>query len=178
MNGLTVILPWGLLLALPRTPNTIHGPREKQFETRDYPARYRGWVALHAGRNRDFTHLCEEEPFRSRLAVHGWRSYPQLPAGLPFGQIVGVGRLKECWQVRDEKLHADFRSQPLPTPQEQQFGDFSPGRWAWEFNDVYLLPEPIPCRGAPHLWPVPQNLVQNIRTQVAHLRKRGPPNPS
>lgn len=32
------------------------------------------------------------------------------------------------------------------------FGDYTPGRWAWKIEDVELLPEPVPARGALGLW--------------------------
>jgi hypothetical protein len=35
---------------------------------------------------------------------------------------------------------------------ELEFGDFSPGRFAWELADVVRLPQPIMARGARGLW--------------------------
>jgi hypothetical protein len=36
--------------------------------------------------------------------------------------------------------------------QEWAFGDYSPGRFAWELRNVRRLPEPILARGALSLW--------------------------
>jgi hypothetical protein len=32
------------------------------------------------------------------------------------------------------------------------FGDYTPGRFAWEFANMRMLPEPIPAKGAQGLW--------------------------
>jgi hypothetical protein len=35
---------------------------------------------------------------------------------------------------------------------EVEFGDYSPGRWAWILDDIQPLREPVRARGAPGLW--------------------------
>jgi hypothetical protein len=35
---------------------------------------------------------------------------------------------------------------------ENDFGDFTPGRFAWELSNIRRLPEPIPARGQQGIW--------------------------
>ncbi len=35
---------------------------------------------------------------------------------------------------------------------ELLFGDWTPGRYAWEFANMTMLPEPIPAKGGQRLW--------------------------
>jgi hypothetical protein len=64
---------------------------------------------------------------------------------LPLGCIVGIGRIKEIERAEDIK--------PWLTQNEVCFGDYSYGRWAWEFTDtVSLLYAPIPHRGSLGIW--------------------------
>ena len=38
------------------------------------------------------------------------------------------------------------------TEQEIDLGDYSPGRFAWEFEGMTPLPEPIPVKGMQGIW--------------------------
>ena len=38
------------------------------------------------------------------------------------------------------------------SPQETIFGDFTPGRYAWELQNIQLLPSPIFIKGHQGLW--------------------------
>jgi activating signal cointegrator 1 len=35
---------------------------------------------------------------------------------------------------------------------EREFGDYTPGRFAWMLDDVHVLPEPVPAKGKLGLW--------------------------
>jgi activating signal cointegrator 1 len=56
---------------------------------------------------------------------------------LPFGAIIATGILKTCHRVEGLPLSAI----------ERRWGDYSPGRFAWEFTDVTKLSTPIPFTG-------------------------------
>ncbi|MDP3703221.1 MAG: hypothetical protein Q8R78_02410 [Candidatus Omnitrophota bacterium] len=45
-----------------------------------------------------------------------------------------------------------------PTQKERAFGDYSPGRWAWELKNPRRLAAPIPCRGRQGMWDVPPEI--------------------
>ena len=85
--------------------------------------------------------LCYDEPFRSVLAAAGITYWRDLPTGVLATctlqrvvwtqTIVGAGTVSE---------------------QEDAFGDYTAGRWAWVLADVERLAEPNPAIGARGLW--------------------------
>ncbi len=144
MRCITVIQPWATLIAI----------GEKKFETRSWKIAYHGELAIHAGKKID-KKVCRLEPFRSVLAKHGYNE-----DNLPTGAIIAVCRLEECWSVSrsaDSKilLNSDrpaFAKETSIGKQEEIFGDYSDGRFAWELSEVQRLPEPVPATGRQGLW--------------------------
>lgn len=70
---------------------------------------------------------------------------------MPFGAVLGTCRLLRCIPtdpVRGALGAAQFHA---PTD-EQAFGDFSPGRYAWQLGDVQPFTQPIPAKGELGLW--------------------------
>lgn len=129
---LTVLQPWATLLAL----------GAKRFETRSWSSGYRGPLAIHAGRTFDLAtqELCFGEPFASVLAAAGISHPRQLPRGV----VLAIGRLSACQPTVAPWLPTD--------PTELAFGNFGPGRYMWQLDDVAPLPTPLPARGALGLW--------------------------
>jgi hypothetical protein len=119
----------------------------KRIETRSWSTRYRGPLAIHAGKGlagmtkRQFVDLLRTEPFWSVLR-------PLIAAGqvnpdaLPRGAIVAVADLVDILPVE----------QVPPTEPERSFGDYTPGRYAWLLADVRPLDPPIPATGRQGLW--------------------------
>ena len=52
--------------------------------------------------------------------------------------------------------------EPINKRHEMEFGDFTPGRWAWVMEDVQPLPEPVPCRGWLGIWTVPDDVAEKV----------------
>ncbi|MEK5162049.1 ASCH domain-containing protein [Paenibacillus sp. FSL R5-0527] len=143
MKAITILQPWASLIAL----------GEKRFETRSWPTKHRGSLAIHAGKKVD-REICEQEPFRSVLAKHGYTA-----DNLPTGAVVAVSELRECFKVfRDVLggvviLESEKRKTHFSTlDNEFHFGWYEKGRFAWELTDVRRLPEPIPAKGQQRLW--------------------------
>ncbi|QWU14903.1 ASCH domain-containing protein [Paenibacillus sophorae] len=145
MRCITILQPWATLIAL----------GEKKFETRSWKTKNRGQLAIHAGKKID-KEICQREPFKSVLAKHGYTA-----DNLPTGSVVAVCRLKECYRVTrpygENGLISLEGTHQLRTwgdylSNEQLFGDYSDGRFAWELADVQRLPEPIPAKGRQGLW--------------------------
>jgi activating signal cointegrator 1 len=148
MKTITLTQPFATLVAI----------GAKTIETRSWPTRYRGPLAIHAaaglgpvGGKAGFTALCAEEPFRSVLRAYLlqlWQAAPSVrdfaEHALPRGVIVATCQLRACH--RTEELMVPI------SEQERAFGDYTPGRWAWVLSDGRALPEPIPARGALGLW--------------------------
>lgn len=144
MKAITIIQPWATLIAI----------GEKNFETRSWATRYRGPLAIHAGKKVD-REACEQEPFRSVLARHGYTA-----DNLPTGAVVATCNLSDCYSVHRDTLggvvhlHGAARNihWGYPWINEYYFGDYSNGRYAWELSNVQQLPEPIPAKGQQGLW--------------------------
>lgn len=83
------------------------------------------------------------------MAEHFARTYPVATQGkmvgaLPLGAVLCVAKLMDIVPTEAIRHHL---AQP-----ERAFGDYSSGRYAWEFQLVEVFAEPIPCKGAQGLW--------------------------
>ena len=140
--------PWAHLIAV----------GEKHFETRSWQTAYRGRMAIHAGRHWTvrMARQCYEEPFFTVLLRAGVQltsrcDRTNLPGfGFAFGAVVAIADLVECWPTESLNFQACEDSLPpdlIVNLQERAFGDFSHGRYAWEYRNVVRLDQPIPCTG-------------------------------
>jgi hypothetical protein len=115
-------------------------------------------MAIHAGKRwtAQMARQCKEEPFASLLWTEGFELEPETWE-LPLGAIVAIGRLVSCRPA----------SELLATlgPQERAFGDFSHGRFAWEYREVIPLARPIPFRGMQGIFEVPDALIERALRQ-------------
>jgi hypothetical protein len=132
IKALTVCQPYAEMLAL--------GPDVKPAENRTWPTRYRGWLAIHAGKSR--TWLDEGDLDR----------YPDMT----FGAIVMVGRL--VGSPAFDRL-SEWHPEWLPVREHPETG----GPYCWIITDRCRLERPIPCRGAQGLWIVPNDVVAQVR---------------
>ncbi len=115
-------------------------------ETRSWETRYRGLIAFHAAKKLFDTRIYldrELHPFANALGLPDIYSFESLP----YGAILGYGELVDCHLMTPEFIAKQ-------TKQEIYFGDWGPGRFAWEFKDMVELPEPIPYKGMQGLWRV------------------------
>jgi len=51
-----------------------------------------------------------------------------------------------------DKHAPDFADYFVPTEKEMLFGDWTPGRYAWELANVKILEKPVPAKGQQRLW--------------------------
>lgn len=148
MRTLTLTQPYASLVAI----------GAKRIETRSWSTSYRGPLGIHAAKGFPgwAKGLCESRMFCNAL---GWPVCPSELTqewlddnaarikSLPRGTVVATARLVKCVPV--ELLGTII--QPF-TEQEQAFGNYEPGRYAWLLEDVRQLPEPVPAKGALGLW--------------------------
>lgn len=131
IKAISLVQPWASLVAI----------GAKRIETRSWPAKYSGPLALHASKGfpKEAKEIFLQEPFKSALARGGINS----PSELPLGAVVAVCRLGAVWKIDKESY----------IPEDQiPFGDFTPGRYAWDLEDVEKLPKPVPADGRLGLW--------------------------
>ena len=122
---------------------TAMARRDKAIETRSWPTSHRGWLAIHAAKRK-----LDNVP----------RSFGEVP----LGAVVCIAWMTDC--VRTEQLH--------PTATEEEWGDYSRGRWGW-ITDPYCLvdlAEPVLLRGRQGLfdWEVPEWIERRI---AGHLHR-------
>lgn len=131
---------------------------EKRIETRSWPTKVRGVVAIHAsaGMPRECIALLRREPFQSALQrANVWTG----PDGtLPRGLVLGVVTLTDCQRFGDDEPRSTF----CPAPHEEDFGDFGRGRYGFALADVTALPRPLPARGALGFWKLPDDVRRGI----------------
>lgn len=138
MKALTIRQPWASLIAL----------GVKTIETRSWSTRYRGPIAIHAGKaDTDRWMLDHREAWGALGRVIGG-------AAPPRGAVVATATLADCVPMIDGTgpipdgpfvyVDPDFvqvhngpdDSAPRYLEDERHLGDFAPGRWAWLLTDI------------------------------------------
>lgn len=142
MNVITLTEPWASLV--------VGG--EKRWETRSWSTKYRGLIAIHAAKGfpRWARDLCLQEPFRSALGRMGYGGLALAdPAkAFPLGHIIGSAVIEDVL-----KTEAALTRYVIEGTNEEQFGDYSFGRFAWKFGPIVdRLADPIPAKGALGIW--------------------------
>lgn len=138
MKAITLWQPWASLVA----------HELKHFETRSWATNYRGPLAIHAAKRPPEKMARFEQP----LLDVGYADWNELPRGC----VVAISSLWEVQRTEDMRWEG-FWKQSI-REQELQFGDFSPGRYAWRLSGTVLL-DCIPARGHQGIWnwtPPPQ----------------------
>lgn len=140
MKAITVIQPWASLLA----------EGAKRYETRSWKTNYRGEILIHAGK-KDPLHgmlAMGEEPWADAEIALGIHGAANVFDHLPTGAIIGKARLVNCIEITPGFAERMERNNPT----EYSFGDFTPGRYAWEMKDAEDFDEPIWLSGKQGLW--------------------------
>ena len=162
MKAITLWEPWALLWAL----------QIKKYETRGWATNYRGPIAIHAASRKISVIYKELFPcadyefhpsyFAKKQFCDAIKSCGLNENELPTGCIVATAELVDCHQIVRYGGRGMSSEGPgwieteegiyLPTEQELMFGDWTPGRYAWEVRNMKMLPEPIPAKGKQRLW--------------------------
>ncbi len=138
MKAITIKQPWATLIAL----------GEKKFETRSWQTKYRGPLAIHAGKSID-KDACENSWIKGVLKEHGITSYKDLPTGV----VLATVELKDCYKVEATLGHVSVLSKGRTIEGlEVTFGDYTEGRYAWELDNLQVLSDPVVAKGQLSLW--------------------------
>jgi len=132
MRVITLTQPWATLVAI----------GAKKMETRSWEVTFRGPLLIHAAKGypRDAKEFASSSGV---ISVTGMQ-----PSDYPTGVILAKCELVGCIRTTKEfeaALHRD-------NLQEWMFGNFEPGRYAWQLQDIRRLAKPIPAKGALGLW--------------------------
>ena len=152
MRALTLWQPHATLMAL----------GVKRWETRSWkaPASLLGHpLAIHAGKRLDV------EAMKDAAVKKGLDKLSEEPRWLPYGGIVAVVLVVDCrptneWDRRMSRRYYRASSRP------EDFGDFSPGRYAWETKLLLVCKPHIVCRGYQGVWNVPANIAAVLQYEL------------
>ena len=126
MKALTISQPYASLIA----------SGEKFVENRSWETRYRGPLAIHAGKGTQYLS-------RTQIRNHG----------LPFGQIVAIAELQGCVNYRQAREgRSDIKLPPWLTLKAFLNHEHTEGEWCWILGDVRKLSQPIDVTGKQGLW--------------------------
>jgi activating signal cointegrator 1 len=131
LKVLSLLQPWASLVVMGK----------KKIETRSWQTAYRGPLLIHASLGKRGALLAAEPPFQKYI--------PQFSI-LPFGAIIGKASLTDVVAIGGTQLsHEQINRLSL---EEQAFGDYNAGRFAWMLEDPVIFGQPIPIPGALHVW--------------------------
>jgi hypothetical protein len=151
VRAVTLHQPWASLVAV----------GHKTVETRSWSTKYRGPLAIHAGKDRRPSRTFEAQ-ILSVPALSG-RAWNEMPFGavvalcelvdvVPADEVRWISEDHGGWeemrwcQVRVGLTHTMIREDQRP------LGEFGPGRFAWLLKDIKRLRSPVPATGRQGLW--------------------------
>lgn len=163
MKAISLWQPWASAIAV----------GAKRYETRSWPAvaggtLYSGWLAICASKRtkepkkdggRPLYEVMMDVLVRAPGSVARFEKMGLTTVGshavsgdyfivnsenLPLGCVVAVAWLKACHNTQGLQI----------TIEERAWGNYSPGRFAWEFSEVWRLNTPLPVRGEQKLFNV------------------------
>ncbi|MGD9567548.1 MAG: ASCH domain-containing protein [Sedimentibacter sp.] len=150
MKAITIWQPWATLLAI----------GAKKYETRSWATNYRGPIAIHAA-NKPYKPIIEELPDEVKAALGNYFDFKHEI--LHTGAIIATAELVGCWEIAEDPngpficrpFFGDTTDKPdelIVRGNELLFGDYTLGRYAWEFRNMIMLDKPIPAKGKQRLW--------------------------
>lgn len=121
MRAVTICQPYASLIAT----------GQKRVENRSWPVKFRGGIAIHAGRSRQW--------------LHSWDGL--IPDPLPFGAVIARANLVACLPI--DEIRRGLHDRQFPWLREHEHTE---GPWCWVLDGVRAFPEPIPASGAQGIW--------------------------
>lgn len=153
MKALTVWQPWASLIAV----------NAKRYETRSWFTRYRGAIAIHAASRsiRETLRMLDYGAMQIMATALGLDA-PEDLMQLATGCVIATAKLTGCHSITRHPNHEfpilrrkmsrnEMGIVTIEDP-ERLFGDYTPGRYAWELEKVKMLREPVVVAGHQGLW--------------------------
>jgi hypothetical protein len=147
MQALTIREPWASLIV----------STNKKFETRDWKRNYRGLLAIHSGKQ---SVPVEDYPLGLEEILDDLE-ITQDNLNNNKGKIIAIATLKEIHLMTDKFINEQSELERLT-------GFWEPGLYAWELTDIKPITQPIPARGMPGLWTVPDDIYVQIQQQLGN----------
>jgi len=178
MKAITLWQPWATAIALGL----------KKYETRDWPAvcdgkAFTGWILITAAKAqhdegvfRWIQHKMPDAPKTMESGPNMSRRLEYYAAikdflTLPFGSAVALAYL--------EKSHAVEELAPGQiSEQERSWGLYEPGRFAWEFSEIYSFDEPFPVIGRQKIFNLSSINILDRATTLIYKKQTEPHDPN
>jgi len=153
MKAISLWQPWASLMA----------SGAKKIETRSWSTKYRGKLVICSAKKiipegikgslagqclRIALHRLEGKQFDEGLARQAVAGHPMIKIdSWPYGYALAIGNLVDCIPTEEAiKRQLD--------PYELVFGDYTPGRFAWIFEDMEPIERPFPVIGRQRLFEI------------------------
>lgn len=133
MKAITIQEPFATLIVRGYFDPVLGIVRRKDVENRRWPTRYRGPLAIHAGKGTDYLDDFDLEFFGLKAA------------DMAFGQVIGIVEMYDCL--------------PLARCHDSQWAE---GPWCHCYRNPRPV-GPVPCKGALGLWDVPEDVLAAIQ---------------
>lgn len=144
MKALTICQPYAHLICLPDSD-----PRAKRVENRKWQASYRGPLLIHAGKNRNWLELDEDETRDE---------FYDIPLDdMAFGAIVGVADMVACLSIMAIRRQDARIVERFPWLNDHEHTE---GPWCFVLANCRRFAEPIPYRGAQGFFDVPSDVIR------------------
>lgn len=158
MKAITIQQPYAELISL----------ELKHFETRSWPTKYRGPIAIHAGK--ELYPITPEIKQAVEAAVfYNGPFHPSYLEDWTRGAVIAIAEITGCYKVIGHQFRAELNGRQFMNlggtvtaailennkwicGNELDFGDYSKGRYAWRLENIQLLKTPIPAKGQQGLW--------------------------
>lgn len=111
----------------------------KRVENRTWPTSYRGPLAIHAGKSRDWLDLNDDGTADEEYGIP--------LSEMAFCCVVAVAELVACLHI--DIIRGGMFDAAYPWLREHEHTE---GPWCLVLENVVRLPEPIPAKGAQGLW--------------------------
>jgi hypothetical protein len=135
MKAITILQPWASLIAC----------GAKKIETRLWETKYRGQIAIHAGKVEDIVAYNNLFPLLDPIKKSKFPAFPNRP---PTGKVIAIAELIDCQEMTMDRIIA-WRD--IYGKNEISFGDFEPGRYAWILANIQAI-KPVPAKGMQRIW--------------------------
>lgn len=164
MKAITIQQPWASLIA----------SGDKIYETRSWPTKYRGPIAIHAGKRiAKGLYSALTTPVGVLLQLRELGISPDKVKKLPRGAVIAMADLVNVWRIvqnpgldvdvakhipigaeslSTDKHAPDFGDYFVPTEKEMALGHWGNGNYAWELRNIRVMSKPIPAKGKQSLW--------------------------
>ena len=146
MKAITILQPYASLIAC----------GEKRYETRSWPTKYRGRIAIHAGLGQQWDIMLMDDDYFEALVRGGITTIGKRYPNLPHGFIVAFADITDCLKITEYYgEHSDgvlLENNIKIDRNEMILGNYYPGRYAWKLENIHMLKTPIPAKGQQGLW--------------------------